>query len=116
MSETPSELKIGERLERIEHLLVEILDRLEQACAPPRTPGDVLSLNDAAEYVGVKPSTLRDGKAGTKGIPRFRDRPVQFLRASLDQFEMARVEREARRMQESTRPRGLIRRRKIRRD
>jgi hypothetical protein len=42
------------------------------SASPREKPGDVLSLKDAAREIGVQPSTLRDGGAGTSSIPRFR--------------------------------------------
>ncbi len=79
---------------------------------PAESPNDVLSLEEAARYVGLQPRTLRTGKAGTASIPRYSDRPVKFLRASLDAFKRARVERNARRGQEPKRPLSLVRRKK----
>jgi transposase len=103
--------------EKLDALINEIADLrrlLEGRAVARHSPQDVLSLDEAAVYVGVAASTLRDGKAGTRAIPRLRDRPVQFLRGSLDEFKRARVEREVRRMK--PRRMSLVRRKGSRRE
>ncbi len=110
-------MNIEERFDRLEARIAELADllraaQMQQQPPPAPTPGEVVSLDDAARYLGIRSRTLRDRKGGTAGIPRYRDRPVQFLRASLDQFKRARVEDAARRGQEPTRRLSLIRRRK----
>jgi hypothetical protein len=89
------------------------LHRLIEASAAPAArpaPGDVLKLKAAAEYIGFAPETLREGRAGTSTIPRYSDRPVQFLRGSLDDFKRKRIEREHVRLRGPARRKGLIRR------
>lgn len=103
---------IKERFDEINRRLDEIARLLQTRQPAPNATLEVLSLTAAASYLGVAPRTLRNRKAGTGAIPRYSDRPVQFLRANLDQFKRARVERNARRSQEPARKLSLIRRKK----
>lgn len=108
-------MSIKERLDEIDARLAEITNLLraqQQAQPPAASPGDVLSLEDAARYLGLAPRTLRNRKAGTASIPRYSDRPVKFLRANLDGFKRARVESKARRDQQPARTLSLLRRKR----
>jgi hypothetical protein len=92
---------------------LERLTRLVEAALTPAArpaPGDVLNLKAAAEYIGLAAETLRRGLAGTSTIPRYSDRPVQFLRQSLDNFKRERIERERAALRPPARRKGLIRR------
>jgi len=104
-----------DRLARIEHDIAELRDILTSALKASAAPSplDVLTLDEAARYIGVASYTLRTGKAGTRSIPRHTSRPVQFLRASLDQWKRGAHERELRKLQPKAErgPRGLVRRR-----
>ena len=116
MSEPSFEARMEKQMEAVRETLATVLAELREmratlSPAPSRpSAGDVLSLEEAAEYIGVRPRTLRERQAGTQTIPRYSDRPVQFVRSSLDHFKRARVEREAALMRPPARPRGLIRR------
>lgn len=83
-----------ELMEVLHDELRAIRQLLEQQArtAPRSVAGDILSLAEAAAYIGVAPMTLRAGKAGTSSIARYSNRPVQFLRASLDGFKRGRIE------------------------
>lgn len=96
------------KLEAIEQMLVEM--RTGRRLSPGPQPGDVLTLEEAARHLGVAAYTLRRGKAGTDVIPRFSDRPVQFLRSSLDRFKRDRAERAAAKLRRGAKRSGLIRR------
>lgn len=106
----------NKRLDQIDARLEEIMNLLrglQQASpGPAQSPGDVLSLDEAARYLGLAPRTLCNRKAGTASIPRYSDRPVLFLRGNLDQFKRSRVESKARRSQQPARTLKLIRRKK----
>jgi hypothetical protein len=98
-------MTIDEKIARIKGLLAQALaelDELQSACAGSEAQrvrtctgckGDVLCLSCASAALGLKPDTLRRGAAGTQGIPRLSDRPVRFMRTSIEQFKRARVER-----------------------
>jgi hypothetical protein len=90
---TDEQLELLREVVRVE--LQHMRRLVEQALTPAArpAPGDVLNLAAAADVLGIRPRTLRDGKAGTSSIPRYSDRPVQFLRASLDEFKRNRMER-----------------------
>ena len=76
-----------------------VLTALASRPAEP-SPLDVFTLAEANRSVGVAPRPLRDGKAGTRAIPRHHIyKPVQFLRAALDQWKRGAYDRERQKLQ-----------------
>lgn len=104
------EKRFDELEARIDELLNLIREREQTEAPRPASPGEVMGLDEAAKYLGMSPRTLRDRKAGTADIPRYNDRPVQFLRANLDAFKRLRVESSSRRSQGPARSLCLVRR------
>lgn len=75
----------------------------ERLSAPPPSPLDLLTLDEAAAVLRVAPRTLREGTAGTHVIPRQSDRPLLYLRGDLDRFVRDRAEAQHRAQQRAAR-------------
>jgi hypothetical protein len=99
---------ILEELRANRAVMEEILRRLGE---PRALQSDILTLDEAASLLRLRPASLRRGLAGTHRIPRHTSHPVTFRRAEVERFIRDRAER-AREAKDAGKRLSLVRRRK----
>jgi hypothetical protein len=53
---------------------------------PDERPDDIVGVEYFARRSGLSATTIRQGKVGTRGVPRARRRPLGWLRRDVDEF------------------------------
>jgi hypothetical protein len=71
-----------------------IEERVITAPSPERQSA-TMNAQEAAARLGVSVRSIREGKAGTKAIPRQQSRPILFLRSDVEKFIRQRAEQKA---------------------
>ncbi len=100
--------QIGERLDRIERLVVELAAQLQGGRQQQGDPNDILCAPEIAAEMRCSVRSVREGKAGCDLIVYLSRYPIKALRSAVEAAKHKRVERQQCRAAARLKPRQKI--------